>query len=570
MYNQPTYSRTNKTNLHLQDLSKSSFYLKTLPPLPNIDWKLPKPSHKPKPSTHPPKHKSTQEPHKPKPDDDLDKFYQQKSKLFQDIENYNLTTAHKRKAEDTKVASTRKRRKVRGTTPQSGLKGADLPRRALKKALSPISPNIQSPVSGSPICSPKDLQFIEKYLNPSSSPSIYSKLPGSPNPITPSPSLSPRGALQKSSLTANGQKAQSPPKPFTLHLESPALVDESPRINVRSPSVSPRRLGESPRSPLLSPSPGLSPSPEVLVPTITISPNLSPVPSPAKPLPSTPNRTTPALLPKPSPLTISSTKPLSPSKEVIIRELCFSPFQYSKQTQTPQYKLLSAFAHSDRSTSQYFGTCPPEIITTILSFLESSVDLCSVACISKQWLYLSSSSAIWQPLYILNFSLPAVSPSTPLTSKTNWKAMFLKRRKEIVVKKVKAYGKKTRLTTNFEFGLSESVTYPSALPEESCSAFKIPTKKARKPRKKQTKADERSQNEDPQLIQFLQKKKQFYDSFDNVSLLTTPSPLHGHHTCLVCIIPSPLYSVNAKGSLQGEGVGGKGVTWMADWYVWLA
>jgi len=93
-------------------------------------------------------------------------------------------------------------------------------------------------------------------------------------------------------------------------------------------------------------------------------------------------------------------------------------------------------------TSEYEGTfagVPNEILQLIFTFFDSDRDLLSVGCVSKRWNFQSSSSNLWQALYILHWEIP----DRPLKSNQSWKSLFIKRNNEFLMSQIsldRSYG----------------------------------------------------------------------------------------------------------------------------------
>jgi len=125
-------------------------------------------------------------------------------------------------------------------------------------------------------------------------------------------------------------------------------------------------------------------------------------------------------------------------------DLCFSPFRYSRAPEAAG-PLLAALRASEENAANFFAEMPYETIIGIFSYLKSSRDLCSVACVSKCWKIVSAEPTLWKPLYLLRFGPAGSSVYDPTCS---WKINFLKRKQELHVEQIAegrpSYAKKKR------------------------------------------------------------------------------------------------------------------------------
>jgi len=187
-------------------------------------------------------------------------------------------------------------------------------------------------------------------------------------------------------------------------------------------------------------------------------------------------------------------------------DLGFSPFQYSRKREK-----VALREEEEEVLGNYFSQVPYEIILEIFSFLKTSRDLCSVACVTKRWRILSADDSLWKPLFQLHFG------SISFDSSHSWKWNFLKRKQELFMEKILnngvSYGKKkVRKPVNNFMGIQKS---------NSLAVFKKVVKNEENGKKKE-KGEKGKLEDDAALLEFLQQKKKFFDSFDTTCLATTP------------------------------------------------
>jgi len=126
---------------------------------------------------------------------------------------------------------------------------------------------------------------------------------------------------------------------------------------------------------------------------------------------------------------------------------------------------------------------PNDIILIILHYLYDYKDLLAVASVSRRWLILASESSLWRSLYEFNFG-----PETELTFiNRSWKFNFHKRIKKQL---------------SLFYSRKKNPQIPISTSHNNHPTLTFP--------------------EDPQLLAFLAEKKQFFDSFESISLVTTP------------------------------------------------
>jgi len=209
-----------------------------------------------------------------------------------------------------------------------------------------------------------------------------------------------------------------------------------------------------PATPVSIPTASL-PTPSPVLPKFTLAISPSPpfkwvAPSPAQP---STRRPRPTLAPSPSPWHARPVRrPVRDTRHVRVSflDLGFSPFQYSRKREK-----VALREEEEEVLGNYFSQVPYEIILEILSFLKTSRDLCSVACVTKRWRILSADDSLWKPLFQLHFG------SISFDSSHSWKWNFLKRKQELFMEKILnngvSYGKKkVRKPVNNFMGIQKS------------------------------------------------------------------------------------------------------------------
>jgi hypothetical protein len=158
----------------------------------------------------------------------------------------------------------------------------------------------------------------------------------------------------------------------------------------------------------------------------------------------------------------------------------------------------------------YFSDVPNEILLVIFSYFQSARDLLSVACVTKRWNFHSNNSDLWQSLYKLHWEKPNISLNT-----ISWKNLFMKKNLEFLL---------SQISLDRSYARSKKPITANIITE-------VPRAKWRKPEKKKIKNDHSKKHErkrkrqgfqDEAIQDFLEERKQFFDSFCTTCLATTP------------------------------------------------
>jgi len=171
----------------------------------------------------------------------------------------------------------------------------------------------------------------------------------------------------------------------------------------------------------------------------------------------------------------------------------------------------------DELESPIISKLPNDIILIIFRFLIDSTDLLSVACVSKRWSILASDSDLWKTLYEYYYGTISDSDFISENSRPfllrSYKFNFQKRRKEFQSQAdaIRSYSRRKKhfnLPTTPNFIIAAPVVYKKTPKNNSSST--------------DTRPNQQNYEEDPQLLALLEQKRQFFDSFGSISLVTTP------------------------------------------------
>jgi len=172
----------------------------------------------------------------------------------------------------------------------------------------------------------------------------------------------------------------------------------------------------------------------------------------------------------------------------------------------------------DDPSASICSKLPNDIILIIFHYISDCNDLLAAASVSRRWSILASESSLWKSLYEFYFG-----PENELSSiHRSWKFNFQERRKELLSQSgsIRSYTRKKKphntaissISHNNELTLPLSYKYS-------------PTQKNNRVNTTTTTIQcqpKHNVQEDARLLAFLEEKKNFFDSFGSVSLLTTP------------------------------------------------
>jgi len=184
-------------------------------------------------------------------------------------------------------------------------------------------------------------------------------------------------------------------------------------------------------------------------------------------------------------------------------QLIFSPY---RKTYTGEYE-------------GFFIDVPNEILELIFFFFDSDRDLLSVGCVSKRWNFYANSTSLWQSLYLLHWDTPDIH----LKSSKNWKHLFMKKNSEFLMSQIslnRSYGYARRKNVVRTDHLITDLPRETWRPEKRSLNHNDHghQKKSLINRKKK----KRQEIKDEIIEDFLEERKQFFDSFCATSLATTP------------------------------------------------
>jgi len=163
-------------------------------------------------------------------------------------------------------------------------------------------------------------------------------------------------------------------------------------------------------------------------------------------------------------------------------------------------------------------------------FFDSDRDLLSVGCVSKRWNFHANSTSLWQALYLLHWDTPDI----PLKSSKTWKHLFMKKNTEFLMSQIslnRSYGYSRRKNVVRTEHLITDLPRETWRPEKKSFNHNNnhhgghqkkslnDKKKSLKDRKKKKR---RQEIKDEIIEDFLEERKQFFDSFCTTSLATTP------------------------------------------------
>jgi len=179
-------------------------------------------------------------------------------------------------------------------------------------------------------------------------------------------------------------------------------------------------------------------------------------------------------------------------------------------------EISSTLAHAtiesgyDIPEAPLFSQLPNDIILIIFRYIKNGTDLLAAACVSKRWFILASDANLWKSLYEYYYRHYELS----LASRS-WKFNFLIKRKELHLLNrsnflnYRSKKKKHPLSPPKELHLPLTTSYKRTPPSKPRT---IPSQPRPKPQPV----------EDAHLVALLEEKKQFFESFGSVSLVTTP------------------------------------------------
>jgi len=150
---------------------------------------------------------------------------------------------------------------------------------------------------------------------------------------------------------------------------------------------------------------------------------------------------------------------------------------------------------------------PDETLITIFGYLNSSRDLCSLACVSLRWRAIADDCYLWKPLFLLHWGV------TVATDDETWKANFLRRKSEVLMHQIKSgrsyANKRKRQELSSQMSRSNSGLIFKRIATTDNGIKRKPSK-------------EKFGQASEELMAFFQEKAAYFDQFSAMDLPTTP------------------------------------------------